>query len=440
MFKVKELFSNQGVGRYFTNTAWLLAEKGLRIIDAFFIGIWLARYLGPDDFGILSYAESFVYLFAAFATLGLDQIVVRELVKDSSKRDEILGTTLGLRLIGFVVMFAGIVFVTRLLDNTTIKNTMVMVIALTIFFQSIRGVDFYFQSKVLSKYTVISNFVAVGVLSIVKVILILSKAPLIYFAYALVLEWILISIGYIISYMHHKKSFLKWRFKWSIAKSLLKKSWFLIIGSVAAALYMKIDQVMIDEILDERSVGLYSVAVKMTSIWIFVTVAITQSVFPSLVSMRKKDKTLFLKRLQQLYDVLIKIAVVVSILYTIFASYFVPLLFGSEYTESSHILVLYIWSIVFVFLSNGSWGYYLNENLEKFSSIRLVTGAIVNISLNVFFIEWYGLIGAAYATLISYAISGYFVNALFKKTRINFYLQTRAFLNIFKLNTWIHPL
>jgi O-antigen/teichoic acid export membrane protein len=440
MFKGKQLFSSQGVGRYFTNTVWLLAEKGLRIIDAFFIGIWIARYLGPDDFGIFSYAESFVYLFAAFAALGLDQIVVRELVKDDSKRDVILGTTLVLRLIGFVVMFAGIVFVTRLLDNTDITNTMVMVIAITIFFQSIRGIDFYFQSKVLSKYTVISNLVAVAVLSSVKVILILSEAPLLYFAYALVLEWVLISIGYLVSYVHHKLSILKWRFKWSIAKSLLKKSWFLIIGSVAAALYMKIDQIMINEILDERSVGIYSVAVKLTSIWIFVTVAITQSVFPSLVSTRKKDKALFLKRLQQLYDVLIKIAVIVCILYTIFASYFVPLLFGSEYTESSHILVLYIWSIVFVFLSNASWGFYLNENLEKFSSIRLVIGAIVNISLNIFFIEWYGLVGAAYATLISYAISGYFVNALFRKTRINFYLQTRAFLNIFKLNTWIHPL
>lgn len=440
MIKGRQLFSNQGIGRYFTNTIWLLAEKGLRIIDAFFIGIWLARYLGPDDFGILSYAESFVYLFAAFAALGLDQIVVRELVKNQSRRDELLGTTFVLRLLGFVVMFLGIFFVTRILDNTAIKNTMVMVIGITIFFQSIRSVDFYFQSKVLSKYTAISNLIAVGILSIIKVILILSEAPLIYFAYALVLEWILIAIGYSISYIHHKLSFLTWRFKWSVAKSLLKKSWFLIIGSVAAALYMKIDQIMIDEILDERSVGLYSVAVKMTSIWIFVTVAITQSVFPSLVSMRKKDKALFLKRLQQLYDVLIKIAVVVSILYTIFASYFVPFLFGSEYTESSHILVLYIWSIVFVFLSNGSWGYYLNENLERFSSIRLVIGAVINITLNLFFIEWYGLVGAAYATLISYAISGYFVNALFTKTRTNFYLQTKAFLNIFKINTWIHPL
>lgn len=440
MFKTKQLFSNQGVGRYFTNTVWLLAEKGLRIIDAFFIGIWLARYLGPDDFGVLSYAESFVYLFAAFAALGLDQIVVRELVKDASRRDEILGTTLALRILGFIAMFGGIVLVTRFLSNTALTNTMVMVIAITVGFQSIRGIDFYFQSKVLSKYTAISNLIAVSILSIVKVLLIIYEAPLIYFAYALVLEWILITTGYIISYLHHKLSILKWKFKLSVAKELLKKSWVLIIGSIAAALYMKIDQVMINEILDERSVGIYSVTVKMTSIWIFVTVAITQSVFPSLVSMRKKDKALFLKRLQQLYDVLIKIAVVVSVLYTIFASYFVPLLFGSEYTESSHILVLYIWSIVFVFLSNGSWGYYLNENLEQFSSIRLVIGAIVNITLNIFFIEWYGLIGAAYATLISYAISGYLVNALFTKTRTNFYLQTKAFVNIFKLNTWIHPL
>ncbi len=440
MFKVKQLFSNQGIGKYFTNTVWLLAEKGARIIDAFFVGIWLARYLGPDDFGILSYAESFVYLFAAFAALGLDQIVVRELVKDESKRDEILGTTLVLRLLGFLIMYGGVIFVLHLLNNSPLTNTMVMIIALTIGFQSIRGIDFYFQSKVLSKYVAISNLLAVLVLSIVKIALIISNAPLHYFAYALVLEWVIIAIGYIISYVYNRLSIWKWRFKIAVAKSLLKKSWVLIIGSVAAALYMKIDQVMINEILDERSVGIYSVAVKLTSIWIFVTVAITQSVFPSLVSTRKKDKALFLKRLQQLYDVLIKIAVVVCILYTIFANYFVPLLFGNEYTESSHLLMFYIWSIVFVFLSNGSWGYYLNENLEKFSSIRLVIGAIINITLNIFFIKWYGLIGAAYATLISYAISGYLVNALFTKTRENFYLQTRAFLNIFKLNTWTNPL
>lgn len=440
MLNPKTLFSNQGIGRYFSNTVWLLGEKGLRIIDAFFIGIWLARYLGPESFGVLSYAESFVYLFAAFAALGLDQIVVRELVKDGTRRDELLGTTFALRIAGFVVMLAAIFWTLGILNNDALTNNVVLVLTITIALQSFKGIDFYFQSKVLSKYTAISNLVAVGILSVVKVVLILSKAPLIYFAFALAFEWVVIAIGYIIAYRYNDLSIRQWKFKKEVAVKLLKQSWFLIIGSVAAALYMKIDQVMINEILDERSVGIYSVAVKLTSIWIFVTVAITQSVFPSLVSTRKANRALFLSRLQQLYDVLIKIAVVVSILYAIFADYFVPLLFGEEYAESSGILIVYIWSIIFVFLSNGSWGYYLNEGLEKFSSIRLVIGAIINISLNLVFIKEYGMIGAAYATLISYGISGYLVNAIFAKTRTNFKLQSRAFLNIFKLRTWTHPL
>jgi len=440
MLKGKSFFSKQGVQRYFSNTIWLLSEKGLRIIDAFFIGIWLARHLGPEQLGILSNAESFVYLFAAFAALGLDQIVVRELVKDESLRDKLLGTTFVLRLIGYVLMSGGIILSLQILENTALSNTMVLIIATTLAFQCFKGIDFYFQSKVLSKYIAICNLIAVSVLSIVKVVLILTNAPLVYFAYALVLEWVLIAIGYIIAYSYNKLSIWKWSFDYALAKRLLKKSVFLIIGSVAAALYMKIDQVMIFEIMGERDTGIYNVSVKLTSIWIFVTVAITQSVFPSLVSTRKQNKELFLVRLQQLYDVLIKIAVIVSIFYVIFADYFVPLLFGEAYQESSRILLIYIWSIIFVFLSNGSWGYYLNENLEKFSSVRLVIGAIINITLNLFFIKWYGLVGAAYATLISYSISGYFVNVLFEKTRINFYLQTKAFLNIFRIKTWIHPL
>jgi O-antigen/teichoic acid export membrane protein len=436
MFGKKKILADANVRRYFSNTVWILFEKGLRVLDGFFIGIWIARYLGPSDFGILSYAESFVYLFAAIAALGLDQIVTKELVNNSSSRDEILGTTLGLRLLGFVVMFSLIVGATQFLDHTTLTNTMIFVIASSILLQSFKGIDFYFQSNVRSKYTVIGNIVAVGAVAAVKVFLIFSKAPLIYFGYVIVAEWIIISLSYIIAYHLSGLSIWLWKFKAYWAKRLLSKSWFLIIGSVAAALYMKIDQVMIKEILGEESLGIYSVAVKLTGIWLFVTAAITQSVFPSLVNIRKSNRDLFLKRLQQLYDLLIKIAIVVSLIYTLSAHFFVPLLFGNEYSDSSDVLVLYIWSIVFVFLSNGSWGYYLNENLEKFSSIRLVVGAIINITLNIFFIKWYGLVGAAYATLISYAISGYLINALFKKTRENFKLQTKAFVNIFNINTW----
>ncbi|MAP54381.1 flippase [Altibacter sp.] len=432
-------FLNQRYAKYFKNTAWLLMEKGLRILDAFFIGIWLARYLGPEQFGILSYAESMVYLFTAVAAMGLDQIVVRELVKDAPKQNEILGTTFVLRIIGFAIMLVLLWGTLQLLNNDTLTNSIVLIIACSVFFKSFSGIDYYFQSKIHSKYVVITNSIAVGVAAVAKVSLIITQADLINFAYVYVGEAVLIALGLLLSYSYKKLSALKWKFSLRMSGYLLRKSWFLIIGAIAAALYFKIDQVMIKEILDERAVGLYSVAVKLSSIWLFVTVAITQSVFPTLVALRKRSRKEFLERLQQLYDLLMKIAIVVSVLYTIFANFIVTFLFGNEYAESVEVVIIYIWSIVFVFLSNGSWSYYLNENLEKFASLRLIIGAVINIALNIYFIELYGLTGAAYATLISYSISGYFVNYLFKSTRANFYLQTYSLLHFFNIRTWIKP-
>jgi O-antigen/teichoic acid export membrane protein len=431
---------NHKYAKYVKNTAWLLTEKGLRIIDAFFVGIWIARYLGPEEFGVLSYAESLVYLFSAVAILGLDQIVVRELVKDKEKQNLILGTTFVLRLIGFVLMAFILVFTLQILDNDEATNTIVLIIAGSVFFKSLSGIDYYFQSEIKSKYVVIATSIAVAIAAITKVLLIINNAELIYFAYVYGLETLIIAIGFIVVYYYKNQSIFQWKFSFEMAKYLLKKSWFLVIGAIAAAIYFKIDQVMIKEIIDERATGLYSVAVKLSGIWLFVTVAITQSVFPSLVELRKKNKEVFMRRLQQLYDLLMKIAIVVSVLYTIFARFIVEILFGVEYIESATVVTIYIWSIVFVFLSNGSWSYYLNENLEKFASIRLIVGAVINVVLNIYFIELFGLTGAAYATLISYSISGYFVNALFKKTRPNFQLQTQSLLNFFKIETWIKPL
>lgn len=431
---------NQGIIKYFKNAARLLLEKGLRILEAFFVGIWLARYLGPENFGILSYSQSFVFLFTAFAALGLDQIVVKYLVKENDKRDEILGTTFILRIIGFIIMFLFLIFVLHLTNNREITNSIILIIGTSILFQSLNGIDFYFQSKVLSKYVVYTNIVVIITIGLIKITLIMIKSNLINFAIVYLIETFLTAIGLLLCYKYNKLSIRKWKYNNIIAKELLRKSWPLIIGSLAAALYMKIDQIMIKEILNEKAVGLYSVSVKLSSIWLFVTVAITQTVFPSLVETRKKSHKLFLQRLQLLYNLLMKIAIIVSILTTFYADFIVLTLFGEEYAESSKILVFYIWSIVFVFLSNGSWSYYLNENLEKFSSVRLIIGAIINIILNIYLIEIYGLLGAAYATLISYSISGYFVNYFFKKTRTNFYLQTYSLINFLNIKTWIKPL
>ncbi len=426
--------------KYANNAIWLFSEKGLRALEAFLVGLWIARYLGPEDFGLLNYAYSFVFLFTAIATLGLDQIVVKDLVNKGASRDVILGTTLGLRAMGFVLMSLLVFLVLTILEASGQVDNLIWIITLSVLFQSFNGIDFYFQSKVESKYITWVNMTMVIISACVKMALILKGAEIIYFAWVYCLETAICALGYVYFYRREGLSIQKWKFDWTIAKSLLSRSWFLIVGTIATAIYMKIDQVMIKDIIDNRAAGLYSAAVKACSIWLFVTVVITQSIFPSLVKLKKKSQELFLNQLQHLYNVLVKIAVIACIGYTLFADWIITFLFGVEYAESSGIMTIYIWSVIFVFLSNGSWGFYLNENLEKFSSIRLIIGAIINVILNLIFIERLGLLGAAYATLISYSISGYFVNALFKKTRPNFTLQTHSLLNFLNIKTWIKPL
>lgn len=426
--------------KYFRNTSWLFGEKILRMVVGLFVGVWVARYLGPDQFGLLSYAQSFVGLFTAIATLGLDGIVVRELVKDESRRDELIGTAFWLKLMGAFAVLLILAIAVNFTSNDHYTNVLVFIIASATVLQSFNVIDFYFQSKVLSRYVVLANLISLFISSVVKIVLILYEAPLVAFAWVILFDSIIVTMGFMYFYLHNNLSLRLWKFEKGIAVSLLKDSWPLIFGAISASIYMRIDQVMIKEIMDNKAVGYYAVAVRLSDVWLFVTIALTQTFAPSIINAKNMNNKLYLERIQAMYNLLVKISILIAIVMFLFSKEIITLLYGEKYQESIEILNIYIWSIIFVFLSNGSWSYYLNENLQKIASMRLIYGAVVNIGLNIFFIKYFGLVGAAYSTLISYSISSYFVNYFYKKTKINFMLQTKALINIINLNTWIKPI
>ena len=155
--KIISLKNHQGFMKYFKNTSWLFFEKILRMFVGLFVGIWVARYLGPERFGLFLYAQSFVGLFTAIATLGLDSIVVRELVKDETKAIEIIGTAFYLKLMGTILTLLILAVATYFTSNDRYTNLLVFIIASATIFQSFNVVDMYFQSKVLSKLDNISD-------------------------------------------------------------------------------------------------------------------------------------------------------------------------------------------------------------------------------------------------------------------------------------------
>lgn len=424
--KFRDLRSNSGFMRYFENTSWLMSEKIIRIVAALIIGVWVTRYLGPTNFGILTYAQSFVGLFAAFSTLGLNTLLVRELVHEPKDKYILLGTSFILQTIGSTVLLGFLFIAIKINDNDSLTNKIIIILGLLTFLNSFNVIGSYFQSVVKNKMPVILGVLGLIISSVIKVVLIFIEAPLLNFVYVLAFDTIFLTIGTIYIYSINKQTISKWRFSLTKSKSLLSDSWPLILNVIFVSIYMKIDQVMIKEFMDETSAGYYGAAVTLSQAWYFVPVIISSSLFPAIVNAKKIDEKLYYDRLQNLYNLMVIIGISIAIPITFMSDWIVELLYGKDFYPTAKVLTIHIWAGVFVFLGVSVSKWILTENLQRIGSLNLFIGMLSNVILNVILIPRFGISGAAMATLISQSISVFFAPMLFKKTRKSSFMMINA--------------
>lgn len=426
---LKQFKQRQGFMRYFKNTSWLLGERILRMGVGLFVGIWIARYLGPEQFGLLSYAQSFVFLFTAIATLGLDGIVVRELVKDESKRDVLLGTAFALKLIGAIIILPVLYLAIQFTNNDDYTNLLVFIIASATIFQSFNVIDFYYQSKVLSKYVALANTVVLALSSTIKIVLILNEAPLLAFAAMTIFDGLVLTLGLV--YYYRKMShlnLLNWCFEWGEARNLFKDSWPLFLSGFVTMVYMRIDQVMIKEMINAEAVGQYAAAVKISEALYFIPVVMSNSLFPLILKAKEQGEAFYYERLQRFYTFLLWCMVGITIPLAFIGEWVIGFLFGKDYSQATSVLMIHIWTVIFVSLAVSSGRYLVAENLVWKAFYRNIVGVMTNIVLNFYMIEAYGINGAAFATLISWVFSGYIYDFLDRNLRKNAGLKTKAFV------------
>ena len=426
--------------KYLENTSWVLGEKVLRLILGLFVGIWVARYLGPEKFGIFSYAHSLVGLFAVIATLGLDGIVVRELVKKPDKTGVLIFTAFVLKMIGaFFVLFLILLF-NIFSSNDFATNTIVLIIAAATIFQSFNVIDFYFQSIVMNKYVVYVNTICLFISSLTKVLFIINESPLYYFVWLVVFDSFITACGYVFFYIKHRLTsasenkinfifnYNSLKFSKRMACSLLNDSWPLIISGMVIAVYMKIDQVMINEILGTESVGQYAAAVRLSEAWYFIPMAIATTLFPALINAKKNSESLYNLRLQQLYDVMVWGAIFIAIPVTFMSDQIISFLYGELYNGAGTVLLIHIWAGIFVFLGIAFSKYLMIGNYKRKALYRTLLGAIINIILNLILIPVYGIEGAAVATLLGQLFANYIYDIFDKELRLQFWMKTKCFI------------
>lgn len=385
------------------NAAWLTLDKIVRLLLGLVIGIWMARALGPAQFGQFNYAIAYVALFSSIATLGLDGIVVRNLVQTPDAKNLILGSAFTLKTIGsLLAIFLCITSIFLVEPDNPQIRILVAVIAFGLIFQAFDVADFWFQSRVASKYTVIARMPSLFIFSCARILFILGAASLTAFAWAQTLELALGAAGLVIVYRHLGNSIAKWRPVFAGAVALIRESWPLILAGLSVMLYMKIDIVMLGKMSGDTETGLYSAASRLSEGFYFLPMIITSSLAPMLLHARASGPVHYRQSMLKLYVLMVRLSLAIAMPMAILSPFLIQLLFGSDYDRSAAIFRVHVWTAIAVFLGVASSQYLTNEGQQKTSLYRTLVGLIVNVFLNLLLIPVYGAMGAAVSTLISY--------------------------------------
>lgn len=411
-------FDQEALEKYVKNTGWLMMARVGSLAVKLLVSILLSNYLLEEKLGILNYPMTIATFFIAMAALGLDGFVTRELIRKPENEHKLLGTAFILKFSGGLVILPLIYLAYIVLNHFSHAGapfSYVFIVSLVGVFQAFNIIDSYFQSRTQGKFIMRVQIVANLLSAAIKGLFILLQLSLSWFVYALLFDAVLIAVGYLYVYQQNGGKLFKWTFEGKLAKFLLLHSWPLAFSAILVTIYMKIDQLMITQYLGVSKLGVYINAVQWAESCYFIPVAIVTSVFPAIMNARRDDPDRYQRRMQNMYDLMVWISLSLALIVT-FAAPLIFSLYKPEFAAGADVLSVLIWASIFVFLGTASGQFLIAEGYTKLTMTRTGVGALVNIILNIFWIPRYGIEGAAFATLIAYATSAFWI-LLIPKTR-----------------------
>lgn len=394
------------------NTGWLITDKAMRLALGLFVSAWVARYLGPSKYGELAFVISFVAIFQAFSTLGLDNIVVQKISTSIDRSNEILGAALGMRILSGLAsfVFANLAACIFYPENIEIRM-LILIIGTGILFQSTDVIDLWFQSQGQNKKTILSKGFGYAIGAGLKIALILNKAPLFLFASAMSLELAISALALYTTYRKYPTK-KKWLWKSSITKEMLKRSFPLLVAAVSVILYMKSSQLIIHSLLSNESVGVFAPAQMLSEIWYFIPVAIVTSVAPAIARKKILSEIEYEKSLQILFSIMWIISILIALIVCIFSQYIINIILGESYKGSAIILSIYIFTLVPVCIGLAQSLWFINENKQYLLLYQSLSSAMISVVLNILLIAKYGIIGGVIAILLTQLIQTFIIGSI----------------------------
>lgn len=397
------------------NVFWAVIGKVITLFSTLIVGIFVARYLGPKQYGLMNYVISIASLFTVFATFGSSEIIIRELSKKERPREVVLGSAIALRMGLAILCFISIVIYLFFSGETTETSTLILIYSSSIFFGCSEVIRFYFTSIVDNEYIVKSEIFRTIIGAIVKIILLFCKAPLIAFVFALAFDFLLLASGYIVVYRKKIGPICQWNIDFKFVKTLLTTSFPLLISSTAVIIYQRIDQVMIAKMLDNEFVGYFSTAMSFVNVLAFIPITIMQTTSPILVEYWKNDKLKYEQESQRIIGATTWLLIILCSIVALLSSPIINYTYGASYTDAIPVLQILVFKVVGIAIINLSGQLIIIENIHQLAFIRNILSCVICIICNYYFIPRWGIIGSAWATIITVFFTGEIANIFIPK-------------------------
>ena len=430
----------RGILDSLSNIGWLSGDRLIRMFGAVVVGMLVARYLGPSQFGLLNYGIAIYGLFNVISNLGLDALVVRDIALDESGEHVILGSGFWLKAIASVVTTLAAIIAAKLLEpRNTVLIEIVALLSIASISQALDVIDFFFQAQTRSRYAVVPRNIAFVLASVARIVAVFLRMDLLAFAWIAALEVLFGEIGLAISYLRFRIHLPRWSWNLGRAQAMLSESWPLLVSTLMITLYMRSDQILLGRLASKAVVGQYSAAIRLSEIWYSIPAIISASVMPRLLKSRDLNPERYYARLQRLYESMVLVSVILAVITQFAAPLVVHILYGRQFAPAAGILRVHIWTGVFVFVGSVSGIQFVQEKLTVSTMQRTVLGAILNVVLNLLWIPLWGGMGSAMATLVAQCFASYFGDALDSRTRHIFRMKTRAYLHFWMLPRQVLP-
>lgn len=404
-------------GKIIRNASWIIVSKLLQAVFAFIIGILTARYLGPSNYGLINYAASLVTFVVPISQLGYNNTLVQELTNNPQNEGKILGSSILFSLVSSVFCMVGVISFAAVANFNDRETVLIVAIySMNLLFQTLDLIQYWFQAKLMSKYSSVATLIAYAVVSCYKLVLLVTRKSVYWFAASHAIDYFL--IAFILVILYRRLGGQKLSVDISLGKSMFDKSKYYIVTGLMVAIFSQTDKIMLQNMLGEDATGYYSAAVAIASVSSFVYVAIIDSFRPVIFS-DQGNEARFELNLKRLYAIVIYLSLAQSAVMTLFADLFVNVLYGAEYVSSVEALRIIVWYITFSYLGSIRNIWILAKNKQKYLWSINASGAALNVILNYILIPSFGVSGAAIASLFTQMFTNFLIGFVIPPIRKN---------------------